>query len=204
MVAGNMSLINDALKKARKAQPAGATANAPDLLPVEAGAGGRGGSIFTLPFIIAMVLVLAGVLIWAWYRAGQVMVVRGNSSATTASAAPKASEPATKVVTTVAPAETETPVSVTTVASTPATDASADAGSTNVQLAAMTEAPKPAGPTYKLEGIFYSVKKPSAVINGDLVYVGSRVEAGQVVAIDEESATVVTSAGETNLLVLTR
>ena len=198
-----MSLINDALKKARKAQPAGTTADAPDLLPVEAGAGGRGGSIFTLPFIFAVVLVLAGVMIWAWYRSGQVMVVRGNSSATTASAA-QPGELKAKVAPTVAPAKTETPVSVTTVASTPDTTASADAGSTNVQLAAMTEAPKPAGPVYKLEGIFYSAKKPSAVINGDLVYVGSRVEAGQVVAIDEESATVVTSAGETNLLVLTR
>jgi hypothetical protein len=207
MVAGNMSLINDALKKARKAQPAGTTADAPDLLPVEAGAGGRGGSIFTLPFVIAVVLVLAGVMIWAWYRSGQVMVVRGNSSATTASAA-QPGELKAKVTTAVAAASsktaTETAATVTTVASTPAADASADAGLTNVQLAAMTETPKPAGPVYKLEGIFYSAKKPSAVINGDLVYVGSRVEAGQVVAIDEESATVVTSTGETNLLVLTR
>ena len=195
-----MSLINDALKKARKAQPAGASANAPDLLPVEAAAGGRGGSIFTLPFIIAMVLVLAGVLLWAWYRSGQVMVVRGNSSA-----ASQPSEPRAKVAPIVAPAKTETPTTVTTVASIPASDASANAGSTNVLMAAATiEAPKAAGPAYKLEGIFYSPKKPSAVINGDLVYVGSRVEAGQVVAIDEESATVVTTAGETNLLVLTR
>jgi hypothetical protein len=197
MVAVNMSLINDALKKARKAQPAGANADAPDLLPVEAATGGRGGSIFTLPFIIAVVLVLAGVMLWAWYRSGQVMVVRGNSSA-----ASQPSEPRAKAAPTVAPAKSETATTVTT-ASTPTTDTSANAGSTNVLLAA-TEAPKPAGPVYKLEGIFYSAKKPSAVINGDLVHVGSRVEAGQVVAIDEESATVVTSAGETNLLVLTR
>jgi biotin carboxyl carrier protein len=203
MVAVNMSLINDALKKARKAQPAGANADAPDLLPVEAATGGRGGSIFTLPFIIAVVLVLAGVMLWAWYRSGQVMVVRGNSSAANVSAASRPSEPRAKAAPTVAPAKSETATTVTT-ASTPTTDTSANAGSTNVLLAATTEPPKPAGPVYKLEGIFYSAKKPSAVINGDLVHVGSRVEAGQVVAIDEESATVVTSAGETNLLVLTR
>jgi hypothetical protein len=204
MVAGNMSLINDALKKARKAQTAGASnADGPDLLPVDAGAGARGGSIFTLPFIIAVVLIMAGVLIWAWYRAGQVMVVRGNTSAATVSVAPKAIEPTKIVATKVAQTKMETPSSVTTGASTPAVVASADEGSTNV-LSVAAEAPKPAAAVYKLEGIFYSPKRPTAVINGDLVSVGSRVEAGRVVAIDEESATVVTSAGETNLLVLTR
>jgi hypothetical protein len=170
---------------------------------VEADAGGRGGSIFTLPFIIAVVLVLAGVLIWAWYRAGQVMVVRGNTSAATVSEAKRANEPTKIVATTVAPVKTEKPNSVTTAVSTPAVVASANAGSTNV-LTVAAEAPKPAVTVYKLEGIFYSAKKPTAVINGDLVSVGSRVEAGRVVAIDEESATVVTEAGETNLLVLTR
>jgi hypothetical protein len=203
MVAVNMSLINDALKKARKAQPAGANADAPDLLPVDAAAGGRGGSIFTLPFIIAVVLVLAGVMIWAWYRSGQVMVVRGNSNTANVSVASQPSEQRAKVTTTVVPVKTETAAKVTTTALTLAADASTGAGSTNVLMAAV-EIPKPAGPVYKLEGIFYSAKKPSAVINGDLVHVGSRVEAGQVVAIDEESATVVTSTGETNLLVLTR
>ncbi|HXC98810.1 MAG TPA: hypothetical protein VN048_05670 [Verrucomicrobiae bacterium] len=200
-----MSLINDALKKARKAQPAGASsADGPDLLPVEADAHARGGSIFTLPFIIAAMLVMAGVLIWAWYRAGSVeLVVRGNTGAAT-----QASEPAKIVAPRVAAmtstaAKTETPTSGTTVASTPVVVASADAGATNV-LAATAETPKPAAVVYKLEGIFYSAKRPTAVINGDLVSVGSRVEAGRVVAIDEESATVVTEAGETNLLILTR
>ena len=200
-----MSLINDALKKARKAQPAGASsADGPDLLPVEADAGGRGGSIFTLPFIIAVVLVLGGVMIWAWYRAGRVdLVVRGNTGAATVSTAPRASEPkATVAPKTTTMASTETASSVTTSATVPAVVASADAGSTNVLTVA--EALKPVAMVYKLEGIFYSAKKPTAVINGDLVSVGSRVEAGRVVAIDEESATVVTEAGETNLLVLTR
>jgi flagellar basal body-associated protein FliL len=201
MFANSMSLINDALRKARKAQPAG-NASGPDLLPVEADAGGRGGSIFTLPFIIAVVLVMAGVLIWAWYRAGSVdLVVRGNTGAATVSEAKRANEP-TKIVAPRVAAKTETATSVTTVASTPAVVASTDAGLTNVLTVA--EAPKPAVTVYKLEGIFYSAKKPTAVINGDLVSVGSRVEAGRVVAIDEESATVVTEAGETNLLVLTR
>jgi hypothetical protein len=195
MFANNMSLINDALRKARKTQPEEATANGPDLLPVDAGARTCSRSIITLPFIIAVVLVLASVLLWAWYRAGRgELVVRGNSNPASVTAAPQASEPT---------ASTEKPTSATTIASAPAVATRVDAGSTNILLAA-TEAPRPAAPVYKLEGIFYNPKKPTAVINGDLVYVGSRVEEGRVVAIDEESATVVTSAGETNLLVLTR
>jgi hypothetical protein len=206
MFADIMSLINDALKKARKAQPAGASsADVPDLLPVEADASARGGSIFTLPFIIAVVLVLAGALLWAWYRAGQVVIVRGNTSAATVSAATQASEPTKIVAPTIltTAAKTETATSGTAAASTPAVVASADVSAANV-LPVAAEVPKPAATVYKLEGIFYSAKRPTAVINGDLVSVGSRVEAGRVVAIDEESATVVTEAGETNLLILTR
>jgi hypothetical protein len=180
-----MSLINDALKKARTAQPAGAassTADGPALRPLEAGTRGNGASIFTLPFIIAVVLVLACVLLWAWYRSGQVLVVHAKTTAATS-----------RTVTTVMPVATIAKV---------ATPSATEAGSANVLQVA--QAPKPAAPVYQLQGIFFSEKKPAAVINGDLVHVGSRVEQGRVVAIDEESATVVTSAGDTNVLVLTR
>jgi PQQ-like domain len=194
-----MSLINEALKKAKTAGAGTGTADGPELQPVETG-GRAGRAIFTLPFLIAVVLVLAVVMIWAWYQSGKVIVVRGNSSTTIAIPAAGASEPVTTVAAPVAPVATQ---SATPPTETPVATGGAEVASTNVLVAAV-EAPKPAGPEYKLEGIFYNPKKPSAVINGDLVYVGSRVEDGSVVAIDSESATVVTSAGQTNLLVLTR
>jgi biotin carboxyl carrier protein len=210
-----MSLINEALKRARTAGAGTGTADGPELQPVESDARRR--SIITLPFIIAVVLVVAGVMIWAWYRAGNVeLVVRGNSSATVASPAPRVSEPMAVVAPAVAPTMTSAVALVATPIATPPTEtptmastavvagsARADVASTNVLVAAV-EAPKATELEYKLEGIFYSASRPAAVINGELVHVGSPVEDGSVVAIDSESATVVTSAGQTNLLVLTR
>jgi hypothetical protein len=205
-----MSLVNEALKKARTAQSAGT--DAPEMRPAENDGRTRGGSIFTLQFVIGVVLILACVLLWAWYQSGQVIVVRGNSNSSAAfvAPAPQASAPTPTVAPVVAPAATTTTVAptvestpaATTVAPAPDAAVRADAGTANPLTP--VAASKPAGPVYKLEGIFYTPKRPSAVINGDLVYVGSPVDDGRVVAIDNESVTVVTSEGQTNLLVLTR
>jgi hypothetical protein len=189
-----MSLINEALKKARTAQPTGpktATAAGPELHPVEAGAQGRHASIFTLPFISVLALMLAGIVFWAWHRAGRVdLVVRADTSAASANAAPSLDAPIAPPVTTSLPVAT-TPV---------APAAKVDVLSSNVVTA--LEAPKTQLPVYRLDGIFFRPNRPSAVINGQIVYVGSRLEEAQVTAIDKESATIVTSAGQTNVLVL--
>ena len=215
-----MSLINDALRKARKAQPVGAatsTADGPQMQPVETGVHVRDGSIFTLPFIIAVVLVLACVLFWAWYHAGRVdLVVRGNSPVAKVVPTAPISEPVPVPKPVVAPgvpavAITAAPVPATPVAPVPVTPlipttpATVErANSTLPASVAALPLPQPAPTTYQLQGIFYRPNRPAAVINGELVYVGSRVEDGRVVAIDDESATVVTLAGQTNLLVLVR
>jgi hypothetical protein len=233
-----MSLINEALKKARATQPMGAAsgvAPGPALKPLSARRGKRV-SFLTLPFIIAVVLVvaLAGALLWGWYRADRVeLVARANTgaSAASASAAPKtavapvaapvqeisqkpaevvqevprqmvAPAPTTATTSTAAPtaappAEVHTPMVT--------TQAEIQPGPVRKAIVRLNaNVPKPPSHEYKLEGIFYSPKGPSAVIDGDLVSVGSEVEDGKVVAIDNESATVLTTAGETNVLVLIR
>jgi PQQ-like domain len=232
-----MSLINDALRKARATQPvAGRMAEGPALKPLSAPRTKRT-PILTLALAIA-VLALAGGLLWAWYHAehGE-LVARANTgaNATTVGAAPRTS---------VAPAATPTTATSTAISPTPApttmaphgpvimrgqiisqTPPAIQTGAADAEvhpLVVPTQAeiqpgpvrkaivrlnpntPKPAARTYKLEGIFYSPKGPSAVIDGDLVYVGSEVPDGKVVAIDNESATVLTTAGETNVLVLIR
>jgi hypothetical protein len=157
-----MSLINEALKRARTAQPTGpaaATAAGPALHPVETGGRGRNGSIFTLPFVVTLVVMLACVVLWAWYRAGRIeLVVRANTS----------------------PAGTP------------------------VTMPAATSSPMATTPAYRLEGIFFRPNRPEAVINGQTVYVGSRLDDARVMAIDHASVTIVTSAGQTNLLALTK
>jgi hypothetical protein len=61
---------------------------------------------------------------------------------------------------------------------------------------------KSADITYKLQSIIYLPKNPSAVINGKVVFVNDSVNGARVVAISSGSATVVTSDGQTNVLVM--
>lgn len=230
-----MSLINDALRKARATQPvAGRMAEGPALKPLSAPRTKRT-PILTLALAIA-VLALAGGLLWAWYHAehGE-LVARANTggNATTVSATPKTSvAPVTAPSTTVSPAPATAPATVVPhgpvimrgqiISQTPPASADGQADTevhppvvpaqAEIQPGPVRKAivhlnantPKPASRTYKLEGIFYSPKGPSAVIDGDLVQVGSEVADGKVVAIDNESATVLTTSGETNVLVLVR
>jgi hypothetical protein len=60
----------------------------------------------------------------------------------------------------------------------------------------------PSGPRpIRLQGIVYDPTRPSAMINGKTLFVGDRLGAMQVVAIDRNSATLV-GGGQTNLLTL--
>lgn len=71
---------------------------------------------------------------------------------------------------------------------------------TNIATADVDSTPgKPALP--KLQGIFYRPERPSAVISGKNVFVGSRVGKFQVLAITQESVTI-SSATQTNVLSL--
>jgi hypothetical protein len=168
-----MSLINEALKKARQAQPVASTAATPALRPVE--------------------------------PAPHVETVRARSTSATLT---PAALPVGQVKTPVevnAPAPAPSPVPI------PPVAADAKAAPTNT-LATLTEppgtatnvaiadAPKP--PAYKLQGIIYRPKNPSAVIDGKLVFAGSRVGEAHVLLIEKDAVTIVTSAGQTNLLEL--
>ena len=71
---------------------------------------------------------------------------------------------------------------------------------TNVTVAiADPTPPKPAMP--KLQGIFYRPARPSAVISGKNVFIGSRVGEFEVLAITQENVTI-GSATQTNVLSL--
>jgi hypothetical protein len=66
-------------------------------------------------------------------------------------------------------------------------------------VAATQSPPKPSGP--KLQGIFYNPARPSAVINGRTVYVGHTVGSSRVVQITRDTVTLV-SVAATNVLSL--
>jgi len=73
--------------------------------------------------------------------------------------------------------------------------ASADSPPTNTAQDAVS------GTTYKLQGIIYRPSNPSAVVNSKTVFVGDRIANARVKAIDQESVTL-DVGGETKVLTL--
>lgn len=193
-----MSLINDALKQARQAQAGKAVpAQGPSLRPVETAHEAAGHGLL-LPGVIVGVLLLGVVLIWGWFR-GDSGELKARAHARQAIAAGSLPMPAPAAEPAPAPTPLLPPVT-------------ANLNSTNISTAATTnsitnetapvEAAKPLPAVYKLKSLFYRKKNPSAVINNKTVFLGSRVGEARVAAIDAESVTIVTSAGQTNVLEL--
>ncbi len=201
-----MSLINEALKKARQAQPVASTAATPALRPVEPAPHADNGGGLWLPLLIGVTLLTSGILLWQWFASGHVETVRARS--TSAATLTPAALPVGQVKT---PVEVNAPVPAPSPVPIPPVAADAKAAPTNT-LATLTEpsgtttnvaiadAPKP--PAYKLQGIIYRPKNPSAVIDGKLVFAGSRVGEAHVLLIEKDAVTIVTPAGQTNLLEL--
>ncbi len=188
-----MSLINDALKRAKQAQQENA---APPLdLPLRPAEPVQKRSsslpLLTVAALIVAVLLGGGFIFMAlqkWNATPQVV----NATQTDVSLPPMLDSSA--MPTSGQPTTTATEPNLTTnlpPASTP--DAS---------IAATPEPSKPVVP--KLQGIFYNPSRPSAVVNGKTVYVGSRAGEARdflVLEISRESVTV-GNGSQTNVLVL--
>jgi hypothetical protein len=56
-------------------------------------------------------------------------------------------------------------------------------------------------PVYKLQGIYWRPAKPSAVVNGNIVVIGDRIQNARVAAIDQNSVTLKVD-GQPNPLIL--
>ena len=59
--------------------------------------------------------------------------------------------------------------------------------------------PKPTANNWKIEGIFWSSERPMAILNGNIVKVGSTVDSGKVIAIDRDCITISTRNGTLKL-----
>jgi cytoskeletal protein RodZ len=203
-----MSLINDALKRAREVQQQAQPPPPAQFKPVEP-AQTHSRPSFLVFVLIVILLVGGGVFIgMALNRSGATKPIEArtqhdapapqrtlSSESPSVPAAPAVAQSvASKNASTAQPAgsvENET------------SSRSMDANltSTNVveQVAAVTTPPKPAVPIVR--GIFYNPDRPSAVLNSKTVYVGDSVAGFRVIDISHNSVTV-TSAGETNVLTL--
>lgn len=193
-----MSLINEALKRARQL-PA---APAPDLhyRPVEPAPAARHTSSKWLPVVLAAVALLALVVVWQIaHRSSSpdqqlalAPAVAPPPAPVTESHASVPTPPATSVAPPPSPASTSAP------ATEPGQAATA-AAATNP--APVLEPSPPPPPPLKLQGVVYNPRRPSAVISGRTLFIGDRIRDFRVVAIGQDSATLV-GAGQTNLLSL--
>lgn len=177
-----MSLINDALKRAKQAQDnqpppplAGAPLHAAPDTPA---------ARWILPVIVLLVLGAGGVAALLWSEHGG----KPKSASATATILPTTPPPATAVV---APA----PAPKLSVPAEPATHGLAPTETvppTNAPEApVVTAATQPQPPELKLQGILYRPDKPEAIINGRTVYVGSHLGEVEITRITQDEVTAV-------------
>src|SRR5579884_2412144 len=162
-----MSLINDALKQARCAQPnASATADVPLLRPDFSQRRSPVGSSLLLAGLIVVSLLLAALLLLQWFRSGSQITVRArttpDSQTVQTAPAPQSTAPAaaTQASGQIAPEKTASNNATGALAA-PA-PASQSTSTTNAPAIIAAPAPPPP-PTYKLQSLFYRAKDPSAV-----------------------------------------
>jgi hypothetical protein len=193
-----MSLINEALKRAREVP----IAPAPELhfRPVEQPPVARRTVGLMLPVVVAGLALLALLLVWQLsHRSGssaqQLSVAPVSEPSPTAVSAPPVDSSQAQPARPAAPAVTPPAPAV----APPAPENVAAAAPTNSDTAA--EPPPPAPPPLKLQGVVFNPKRPSALISGKTVFVGDRIRDFRVVAISADSATLM-GAGQTNVLSL--
>lgn len=196
-----MSLINDALKRAKTAQQqAEAPApGGPQLRPVEPTQPVRHGLGLALPVGCVVVALLGAFLLWrvASHRGTESQASNSTDQGTTVAARTAAPMPVAEttkpVLAPVPSASALVPQTVSNAVTTVSTTANSSSNATSGAEAP----PKPA--LLKLQGIVYNPTRPSATISGRTVFVGDRVGEFRVIAIGKDSATLV-GGGKTNQL----
>jgi hypothetical protein len=165
-----------------------------------------------LPVVLAVAAFLTLLLAWQW---GHKRDSRGPAEVNARTARVARATPAPQPVSapTVAwatepepasqPDSPSSPAAVATEAATAATDEPlADVQEDEVtDTAAMTPPPPPKPAPLRLQAIVFNPRRPSAMISGKTLFVGDKLGALRVVAIDKDSATLV-GVGQTNVLSL--
>ncbi len=200
-----MSLINDALKRARQTQPPAPTAESSNhhLHPVEPTHRVRHGLGVFVPLAFAGLALLVLLLVWQRYeglKAGRNNRPDSPSSLVAEAKSPPIADPAPAPPEPAKPSPGTTPTpSPAVAAAAPVTPTAAVADSAPTNAVAPPEPPVEKPAPLKLQGIVYSPKRASAVISGKTVFVGDRIRDYRVIAITQDSATL---AGATEKQVL--
>ena len=192
-----MSLINDALKRAKQAQQE----NPPTTPPLEFRAVEPGQKenrratllVVGLSLVVTLIIGLAGLLIWFVSQAKPAPV----PVAARVADAPLAPLPQSTATT---PTPTAQPTPLVTSKPNSYIERPDDENTNGVPvIAAITEAIKPS--PLKLQGIFFNPGNPSAIVNDRTVYLGDRVNGFRLLAISPVAVTFA-NATATNVLSL--
>lgn len=201
-----MSLINDAIKQANKANKSRPQATAPtgtptagmhEAAPSRPASSGSMMSVLLLCGIVAFVL-LGGTLLFLALRNRTVADAHGPSAPAPAPAGNLSREPPAVG----SPPATEPVAAV--VSSPESNDPAPEVrpGPVVVAQPAAPVAPVPSAfPELKLQGIYYRIDRPSVMINGKTLEIGDFVADAQVIQIDRKEVTV-EFAGEQRVLCL--
>ena len=210
-----MSLINEALKRAKQAQEVAppAARDALEFRTVEQSPTNRTHRNMLLASL-AVVVLLAALLIWQMVQSKSPGTQARATERPTAAAPPQerveaaipaapvtavqSASPAVALPTAVAQ---EAPAALTTPSTSTTADSISEKSHTETATVAPEVVPPAKPPPPKLQSIVYNPTRPSAMINGRVVFVGDKFGEWRVKGIDQESATLV-SGGVTNILVL--
>jgi hypothetical protein len=172
-----MSLINDALKRAKQAQ-GDASPPPPELhlRPVEPSPYRRHGLSLMLPLSLGVVALFVLLLVWLSSRDSAPVRARQAEPAPVADNARP--EPLT--------------VEVSPQAQLAGTNSSAQAAATSTNNPATVNPPEPEKPApLKLQGIIFNPRSPSTVISGKTLFAGDRIRDFKVTSITRDSVTLV-------------
>jgi cytoskeletal protein RodZ len=202
-----MSLINDALKRAKAAQQPSLPAPKLEFRPVsDSVPAGNSASRALLVGMLGLFLVV-GLLVFRLASHTSVRSITANASSPAPVAAgvqpptpaPLSTVQVTETPTLTTPSSPASPAPVRAAPLIAAAVTSAADQATNTAAAPEAASPKPAAP--KIQAIVFDPTRPSAIINGRTVFVGGKVAGGKVLRIDQDSVTLL-AAGQTNVLTL--
>ena len=207
-----MSLINDALKRAKQVQQDSAPPppSNTDLRPAEHRQYARPAVGLAIPTLLGLGSVVLLFLLWQTARNSnqQTLEVKARTRSQTVAISQPSEQPvAAQNVVIKDPTNLPAAVSAPAAASPVTSPASNNAVSTAAvvvteaasNIVAVVAPTKPALP--KLQVIVYSPTRPSAMINGKTLFLGDKIGDFRVRAIDQESVVLV-GAGQTNILTL--
>jgi len=205
-----MSLINDALKRAKVAQQNAAPVTVPllQLRPIEPDPSPMPerptGRLLPVGIVLATLVVLF--FAWPFFQSGnppQVVTAKARSAAPVsavpaarATVSPSAPAPNSRPGITVAAAPQELSPAPVPLQTTGSGTAPTETVATQTEAAA-----PPAPPPLRLQAIIFNPRHPSAVLNGRTVFLGDRCGSFRVARISRTSVTLI-GPGQTNLLEL--